>query len=70
MSLREDFYDLAYELAQISNIKKDKIEARAKAIIESQNCEISIKIRKGLIKLKKNLMKVSIKMAHLVNDVT
>ncbi len=56
MSLREDFYDLAYELAKIANDEIDKIEKRAMATIDYNREEMDKKIRKDLEKLQKNRM--------------
>jgi vacuolar-type H+-ATPase subunit E/Vma4 len=56
MSLQDDFYDLAYELALIANKKKKEIEKQALATIEYFEKETDFKIRKDLKKLEDQMM--------------
>ena len=56
MSLREDFQDLAYEMAKIVNDDVNSIEKRALASIEFHQKEMEKKLQKELIKLEKTMM--------------
>ena len=56
MSLQDDFYDLAYELALLANKKKIIIEKQALATIEYYEKETDHKIQKDLKKLEDQMM--------------
>lgn len=56
MSLREDFYDIAYEMAQLVNKDVKKIEEKAKITIQYYQKEMEKVIRRDLNKLEHTLM--------------
>ena len=56
MSLRDDFYDLAYELAQIANKRIEDMKKKTLAIIKYYEEETNKKIQKNLEQPEKSMI--------------